>query len=76
MEDAESKNHEKDIRKPWERLMSEKQLVTEFTKGQLVPTSSGPEFTAGSHLRVTELSINKIKKSWMILKIYFGPGVA
>ena len=41
MEDAESKNHEKDIQKPWERLVSEKQLVTEFTKGQLVPTSSG-----------------------------------
>ena len=41
MEDAESKNHEEDIQKPWESLISEKQLVTEFTKGQLVPTSSG-----------------------------------
>ena len=40
MEDAESKNHEEDIQKPWESLISEKQLVTEFTKGQLVPTSS------------------------------------
>ena len=41
MEDAESENHEEDIQKPWESLISEKQLVTEFTKGQLVPTSSG-----------------------------------
>ena len=39
MEDAESKNHEEDIQKPWESLIPEKQLVTEFTKGkgQLVP---------------------------------------
>ena len=44
MEDAESKNHEEDIQKPWESLISEKQLVTEFTKGQLVPigTQKGP----------------------------------
>ena len=35
MEDAESKNHEEDIQKLWGSLISEKQLVTEFTGSYL-----------------------------------------
>ena len=54
MEDAESKNHEEDIQKPWESLIPEKQLVTEFTKGQLVPTSSGKRLGKWSYTKARQ----------------------